>query len=372
MDSFATLRDKVSAYFSNLGFYVGEDHEDELRENPLIKRWRRDNGCDWRLQCAAIVYPTRSSADMLGSGTLFTLHNNRSTRSAVLVPGAVTRFFSGTPNSISVDTHHFWLGSANWLAGDLAKYLSKEGKHAILLSLDDTVTGVKSNPYLSDEERLLALDAAANAYLPSPASFPALSSSLKSQLGMEVWTALSRSTQEFLISGIVAFDRLDGASTVQLEASGPAILLSKALEDTVVRRLMLPFRRFIASSGTGISSSGDGRLNKLREYALGGQNKKLELGTFASQLAHLATGDTSNLPPAGVAYLAFIQTLSDPDFVQHELADQLLHVTRSFRNPAAHPEVLDFPQLHSYIRLLLGHSGAEGLLPRIVTASKSK
>jgi hypothetical protein len=87
-------------------------------------------------------------------------------------------------------------------------------------------------------------------------------------------------------------------------------------------------------------------------------------------LEHMDTSDTSTLPPTARVYLQFISTLSDHGFVQHELPYALLDVTRTYRNPAAHPEVLDFARLHDFARLLFGEAEARGLLVRVIEATE--
>lgn len=366
-EPFPVMKARISEYFSNHGFVLGEDPEDNLRRNPLGERWSDEN-----TRCSAVVYVSRSHYSLLGSGTSIILNNNRSSQANQedVPETALRQFHDIIPNSISIDSHENWAGASNWLAEDLARLMSRDGEHPILISLDDRVTGVKSNPYLSDDDRMQELDAAAEDFLPPTTKLGPLRESLEALIGEPSWKGLSEKARTFLLNGFISFDQLDGKSTVTMECSGAAIQLSKALEETVVCRMLKPFRDFLTNTGTSIPSSSVRSLDKLRTYAQSTTDKKLELGTFATQLEFFDTDNTSTLPPTAAPYLSFLATLADPDYLQHQLAHELLNVTRTYRNPAAHPDVVDFSQLHSYFRLLIGDDQCEGLLPRLLSASE--
>lgn len=366
-EPFAQLRDKVSGFFTRLGFVVGEDAEDSLVREPLAQRWRRDEA-DWNARCSAVVYVSRYFYSMVGSGALIVLRSGPNSGDDG-IPETARRFFEAPPSSVSIESHDYFVGQGDTIAFELAKSLSRS-QQPLLFSMDDRITAVKSNPYLSDDERLHEVDAAAPGFLPATASFPALETSLEAKVGARTWGDLSQNARRYLLTGFVSFDSFDGPSSVSLETSPAVIALSKALEDVIVERLQKPFRAAVQRSGEPIPSSTDKRLNSLRDFARKDQPRPLELGTFASQIAQLAEHDISSLPPTASRYLQFVGGLSDPEYLQYSLYRDLLAVTRNYRNRAAHPEPLNFQQLRSFLTLLLGDSSRRGLLDIIVNASR--
>lgn len=320
--------------------------------------------------CYAVVYPAGILYDVLGSGLLIRLDNLRSSRSAIRAPAAVARLYGNPiPNSISFEAHRYWDGPSISEAVSMAAFLSAGGANLVMVTLDDRVMAIKSNPTLSTADRLVELDATVERHLPAAAAYPLLRDSLRAHVTEDLWCKLTETTRSFLVAGQVAYDALDGVALVRLETSPAVIAYSKALESTVMQYLVHPFRQYVRA-GHPIPPGGDGRFNRLKAFASAADPKPLELGTLASQLVHLETADLGSLPPTALVYIDFLRTLRDPRFVQEHLPRQLLHVTKAYRNPAAHPEALDFSRLHDFVTLLLGGNGDGGLLASIVEAAQ--
>ncbi|KJC65724.1 hypothetical protein TZ00_02790 [Agreia bicolorata] len=315
-----------------------------------------------------MVYVTRSHYSLVGSGALVVMRNAKDD-AAYSAPDTARRFFSRAPSSVSIESHTYFEGEGEVLVFELAKSLA-QSQQPLLLSMDDRITAVKSNPYLSDSDRFLQLGSGVSGFIPEKASFPILELALKERVGARVWKELSENARAFLLTGFVAFDGFDGPSSVSLETSPGVIALSKALEDVIVERLQEPFRRAILNSAESIPASSDGRLNKLRDFATRRNSRPLELGTFASQIIHLNTADISALPPTAVKFADFIGRLSDPEYLQFLLASDLLAMTRNYRNRAAHPDPMNFADLKSLLTLLLGGETRDGLLATIVEATR--
>jgi len=367
-EPYSHLLEVVSNYCRDHYFVTGEDPEDRLDKTTLLQRWRNRNGTV-DASCHAVVYPSRLLYHDLGSGTLVRIENLRSSRSSRRLHDAVQHLFDETPNAITFDSHFYWDEATAWLARDIASKISGVGNQRVLLTLDDEVLGIKSNPTLTLQERFVRLDAETEQSLPAPLSYSVLSGALARSIPETVWSKFSDTAKACLQTGQVAYDSFDGISTIRLETSPAVIAFAKALEDTVVQRLLVPFRAFV-QIGHPIPDGGSGRLNRLKSYVTTDSPRSLELGTLAAQLEHMDTSDTSTLPPTGRVYLQFISTLSDPGFLQHELPNALLDVTRTYRNPAAHPELLDFARLHDFAQLLLGEAEARGLLVRVIEATE--
>ncbi|QGG41049.1 hypothetical protein [Aeromicrobium yanjiei] len=367
-ESFGWLRDKTSTYFRS--WVLGPDPEDDLRSDPLAARWGRQE-MRGETHCYAIVYPAGILYDVIGSGLLIRLENRRSSRSASGAPATVTRLYGDpTPNSISFEAHRLWDGPSISEAVSIAAFLSAGGASLVMVSLDDRVMAIKSNPTLSVEDRLVELDATVERHLPAPAPYPLLKESLRAHVSEDLWSKLPKDARSFLEAGQVAYDALDGVALVRLETSPAVIAYSKALESIVMHYLAHPFRRYVRS-GHPIPAGGDGRFNRLKAFASADEPKPLELGTLASQLVHLDASNVESLPPTAHVYLDFLETLRDPNFLEGQLPRQLLHVSKTYRNPAAHPEALDFARLHEFVILLLGTDSDRGLFSSIVAAAQS-
>ena len=368
-ERYGVLCDLISGYFSRHAFVTGDDPEDDLRLSPLIRKWV-DRKRERLTSSSAVVYASRLHYHEIGSGTLIVVRNNRSINCRNLIPDTAMRFFDGTPNSISFDAHTYWGSAVNGLAADVAQHLSRNGTRTIMLSLDDRITAIKSNPYLPWDLRLQELDAEIDGYLPHPTEFSHLRAALKLQLGA-AWDALSENGRGFLLSGYVAYDHLDGASAVSLDASPAVLPLCKALEETIFRRLLLPFRRYVRDLNLDPRSlaTADKRFNRLHAVTLDRSLRGLELGTLASQLEQLASA-VPPLPPIGRLLIDFLATLAEPDFLQFQLYRDLFHLSRNFRNPAAHIDTVSFSGLQACLHLLIGTSrGDSGLLARVIAAT---
>lgn len=365
--SFGWLRDKTSTYFRS--WVLGPDPEDALRAEPLAARWGREE-VRGETHRSATVYAARTHYDYVGSGLLVRVDNLRSSRSPIRAPATVTRLYGHqTPNSISFEAHSLWDEPSIDEAVSMAAFLSVGGLHLVMVSLDERVMAIKCNPTLSLEDRLVELDASVERHLAVASAYPLLKDSLRAHISEDVWSKLTKNARSFLEAGQVAYDALDGVALVKLEASPAVIAYSKALESVAIHYLARPFRQYV-QSGHPIPDGGDGRFNRLKSYASDAESRPLELGTLASQLLLLDTGDVGSLPPTAHVYLSFLDTLRDPQFLRTELPRLLLHVSRKYRNPAAHPEALDFLCLHEFVSFLLGGDGDHGLLESLVDASQ--
>ncbi len=322
MQPFRELQDAVSGYMAKYGFYVEDDDRSSLRRYPLMHRWMA-----WQRQnvvTGAVVYAVPSHYDMIGSGALVRVFNHRSSKhEGAAVPEVVLRTFPGTPNAISVEVHQRWGWFGNTLALDLATHIARSGRHNLLLSLDDELTAVKSNPHLSDEQKALAVSDLGDGYFPQESQFPVLKSALESRLG-GTWLKLHPDARRFLIAGYVAYDRLDGASSQVLEASPPVVALSKALERTLWDCVLLPFRRYLVEIGQtrATLASQDKRLKGLLRAATDHDARPLELGTLAVQLwecpsCFIPPGRRSRLPSRASARLGCSPTSSSMTWVPH-------------------------------------------------------
>jgi hypothetical protein len=88
-------------------------------------------------------------------------------------------------------------------------------------------------------------------------------------------------------------------------------------------------------------------------------------------LSLIAESRAASAPSISQAFVAFCQErLMDPNFVLGELLGILLLIARSFRNPAAHTQIIEFSQLRDFVSLLLATNGADlGILQRVLIAT---
>ena len=124
---FRKLLNLVSGYLSKLGWYTGDEHEDSLLIKPAQARWEEENG-----KVVIIVYPTRSSYSIIGSGFLLRLLHVRSfiqegTQPISCIPSEILSCLDNLPNVIEIAAHNLWHQDGKILGFRLAEYLTEKG-----------------------------------------------------------------------------------------------------------------------------------------------------------------------------------------------------------------------------------------------------
>ena len=365
MAGYRTLQQVVSSYFARKHWYCGEDPEDDLRAWPLIERWsgRRD-------RCFVSAIPMRSWYSLVGHGVSVEIINHKR---LVQHGGPFERpdfrwLFPGIPNRVTVDSHYRFLSDANFVARELALRMAEMRGTIVLLDVDDEATRVKTSPLLKPEERFARLARRTSDYLPLGAGLSVIRKQLRRAAG-PAWPALSAEARRFLLTGLVLYEEYDATVRVLLEASPGIVAFASALELEVNRRVLDAFRQWLVHQGQTPAARGD-----LKPFAAASApdfSRTLELGRMGFLLRLVAGDRGASAQPISQAFRAFCQArLSDPAFVLDELPGKLLLVARRFRNPAAHPKLVEFHDFQDFFKLLLAADGS-GLLQRMLIATST-
>ena len=127
---FSKLLNLVSGYLSKLGWYVGNEHEDSLYHKPAHTRWVEEDG-----KAVIIVYPTRASYSVIGSGILLRLLHVRcfiqeGTQTTSAIPYEIRSRLDNLPNVIEIEAHYKCHSDGGIFACLLAEHLTNKSiKH---------------------------------------------------------------------------------------------------------------------------------------------------------------------------------------------------------------------------------------------------
>lgn len=370
MAGYRTLQHIVSGYFAHYNWYCGEDHEDDLRITPLTKRWK-----GYRDECSVSAIPARNWYSLVGHGVHIRILNDKRQFQYhwnLTIPGPVYALFPGIPNRVEVDSHYRFLSDADFVARKLALKVADgdpRGGRIILLDVDDEATRVKTNPLLEPDERFARLVLHAERYLPLKADLADARKQLQRAAGT-VWPAISAEARRFLLTGLISYEEYDAAETMLLDSSPGIVVLAKALELEVNRRLLIPFRQWLSQQGYTPRARGD--LKLFASASAPDSPRFLELGRFGFYLRAIAEDRRGSAQPISQAFTTFCQEeLADPIFVLEELPDFLLKVAQSYRNPAAHAQLVGFSDFREFLELLLVDNGS-GLLQRMIKATRPR
>ena len=149
-----------------------------------------------------------------------------------------------------------------------------------------------------------------------------------------------------------------------LEWSAAVIGLCKAVELEVVRLVMEPLR--LACAGRDLAMElQDAQLRRLAAWCGGSSHKPPELGTIAHTLRVLAGSKTRQQGQLAAGLSSAALAWADPKWLltPDGLADALDALTRDFRNPAAHLDLLDANDYEACQERVLGRKGILRRLP---------
>ncbi len=270
-------------------------------------------------------------------------------------------------------SYHFGTTSMDLFIKPFLFELSRNKIHAILFSVDDLVTYIKTNPFISNEERLEQLDINSGRII-DPKHNEKIVSDAQKVLG-KYWDMLSATTTRVFPVGL----ELYGINLIYrnniLDSSPASIQFSKCVEIEIEQKLLLPFRELFLRDfiNTDFSSdTSDNTLSKMIKFLINPKSKAPELGSFAFFLSTVihskARAATS---PTITAYRRHVSSFVDSEFlISKEFYNMLNLISTKYRNGSAHTKALPFDYLQEFHETLIGVE-RKGFFFRLLDALKS-
>lgn len=372
---FSRLLNLVSGYLSKIGWHVGDEHEDSLDHKPAQARWEVEDG-----KAAIVVYPTRSSYSMIGSGILIRFFHLRrfiqkGTQSISSIPNEIRSRFDNLPNAVEIEAHYLWHGDGDILAFLLGQYLTDKGCPAFMESLSGELIRIKRNPLLSPEERVERMAGFLNMISRSRGGSKSVQTLMQKRLS-DVWSLIPSEAKKFLVTGVYLYEDFESAKQILLDMSPVSISLSKAVETVIAECLLLPFRTWYRnhqhwSEKSLTTDLQDTQLNRMAKFISDPKSKTPELGTFLFFL-NIIRNSKNRMKTSIIlqAFCEFAQELKDSEFLmkENDFTEALEIITTKYRNGAAHVEPQSFEIVHEFLTMLVGKEGHSGFLQRLVRA----
>lgn len=376
---FSGLKSLIRDYLSHIRFYGGDSSEDNLRTHPAELSESTHHQTKIRT-AAQIVYPTKEYTSFIGSGILIRLcHYRRALQDRIVtdevVPTEIKKNLENFPNAVEIETHRKFPADGFNFAKELAVWLSARKCQTLMFTCDFEVFAIKSSPLLNEVEKFEKLSAY-TARFDDPSRFTEAKKQLTRLLASN-WRELHASTAEFLTTSVHIYNCYDtGSAPVCLDTSPIAIGLSKALENEIKHKILLPYRAYFQSmysSSVIARELRGGDLRFMANYLTTTGTEGLELGKFAYFLKAIIT--KPNLAGSVITgtFKDFVDTRKQPGFFLDlsEFHSNLELVTKRYRNKIAHADPVPFADTSTFLRILVGEAGLDnGFLSRIVKASK--
>jgi hypothetical protein len=321
----------------------------------------------WPNAVASVVTaPAGIIAEVYGSAVFRVEHMRREWAQGLLkheeLPLGVRQRFEICPNAVWVHNSHIgWYASQKEFGASLRDWLSARGREAYICTfegefLDIINTGYKDPAESAEEIHKLVKELFQKRKLPDldMSSLPADFIWLMPQLHRDSLAALQ--TAELIRTSLPS---LPDCSAVVIE-------YCKSVEIELEDKVLRPLRDYWLASSRPTGYSSPARLKRLGHYIFRGSPKPLELGTVAVTIeAAMACA----LDPVARSLLNQLRDLPFSNAPSQNLVKDLLHLTRMYRNPAAHKAILSSEHLQECRDFVIGTETAPGLLARIVRTS---
>jgi hypothetical protein len=148
-----------------------------------------------------------------------------------------------------------------------------------------------------------------------------------------------------------------------LDASPVIVQYTKAVEIQVQDMLLRPLDQYWSSRTPPGALRGHGRLQRLYDYLFRG--RRIELGTTAVAIKE-ALAPARDGEPVADSVRKILSRFPRPIWARSELPDEVLTLTSTARNPAAHTEIFSSADLPRVRSLVLGDARQAGLLEKLM------
>lgn len=150
-----------------------------------------------------------------------------------------------------------------------------------------------------------------------------------------------------------------------LDASAAIVQYTKAVEIELRDKVLRPLKQYWADRPPPGSLAGHSALQRLYSYLFRGRH--IELGSVSYAIKE-ALKESSKHDPVAQSTQHVLNRLPQPEWARKHLADDLLLLASTARNPAAHTEVFSAGDLPRVRRLVLGDDREAGLLERLLAS----
>jgi hypothetical protein len=270
------------------------------------------------------------------------------------LPIRVRQRFKNMPNILKIDLNTRLYRYQYQLVIDITKKLKNSG----FAIYDDCFNGQLLGLYdnYDDETRLEAIHTVVKEYF-SENNLPDLNLStflpeFSLLVGnLEKDSILALKTAEYLRE--IDFELPDYSPIV--------IEYCKIIEIEIYHKILLPLKNKL-NTGTAIQTANS--LKKLKNFITSTENKSIELGTFSSMLESIVDNNlTDNLATSLVESILQLPFKRDAKY----LIQDIYHVTRNYRNKAAHKSILTKEDMENCRSYIIGNYTQIGLLSKIVS-----
>jgi len=277
------------------------------------------------------------------------------------LPIALHQRFRYCPNYIEIDSYIMLYHLQLEIGHDLESWLKSRGRNAYIREFDGEFIDILETAYDDPYEKSYELEKLINEFLGKNQirdykfkTYPKEFSMLLPRMHPHTITVLK--TAEIIES---TFSSLPDYSPIVIE-------YCKAIEIELADKVLEPLRSYWLSTRSSSSQPIPDELKNLKKYLFKASPKPLELGTLA-KIIEAALSNNSN--PIASSLIDQVNDLSKLNKSPKQLIEDILYLTRNFRNPAAHKSILSRKQLDECKKFVIGLDKKPGMLFRIVKAA---
>lgn len=253
--------------------------------------------------------------------------------------------------------------------------LAKNKIKSVLLSTDDEAFFIKTNPFLTDQERIAKIDFHTGKFI-DPNNNERLLNESKKILG-EFWDILSPVSKQAFPIGLELYKQLKPYNENVFDATPPSIQFSKCIEIEIEQKILLPFREYFIlckyeEAEIKIDLE-DSHISRMTNFLVRSNTKAPELGTFSYFISIVINSKSRADKSVTIkAYKNFVKSFCNSEFLVHpNFLASLKLITEKYRNGSAHTKALTFSYLEEFYQMLIGKNH-DGFLFSLLKALKFK
>jgi hypothetical protein len=188
----------------------------------------------------------------------------------------------------------------------------------------------------------------------------------------DYWELLHENSKKILRTGYFLYKRSECGSEFLLDTSIASLTYSKCIENEMVHRIVIPFKKFFENNFSGCDMSldlDDSNLNKMSLFLIGRDQTPPELGSFSYFLQNAINSKKRASWSVSIkAFKSFCETCEDPDFLLKEelLFKMLSLIAKKYRNGGAHIKVLPIEYVTEFHNILF----EQNFLKRFIKATR--
>jgi len=364
------ILERISSYFYNDFRMCQVNSDDQRIDSELISNWKASNNRN-----SAVLYLNGYEAGIAGSGITIRIENThlQLAEDDLIhpIPFLIFNKCSTVPHIVEIFYSRLWkypdLGTK--IMRDLA--LKFEGR-AFMISSDYNIMAIKSNKYLSVEEKIYYLYDHLTGYITEEDLN--LSSEIVSKILGEYWDMLSENSRIFLATGYSLYQYALRSSTFLFDTSLPSLAFAKCIENEVIDKIMIPFKLHFEKNFNKEDlcfDLKDEQLKTTASFLLGNAKTPPELGTLSHFLKNAINSKKRAIDSGSIrAFKSFCSTRKNPDFFINEekLCTKLFLISSKYRNGGAHIKVLPLEYVIEFYTILF----KEGFIIELLESSQEK